>query len=152
MKRILEENGIKQEKFAHLLVQPEESKNEPEKEIKPINEARLHYDKDDLIQFHELGLEKPLVKACTDLDYDHPTIIQKKAIPAILEGQDVLAHSVTGSGKTASYLLPLLQKYLRLRQVRHTEMGKLRFLILQPTRELAAQCHSMLENLSKYMP
>lgn len=73
-------------------------------------------------------------------------------IPAVLEGNDVLAHSVTGSGKTAAFLLPIMQKYLRLRQTNSVEMGKLRYLILQPTRELAAQCHSMLENLSKYMP
>jgi len=56
----------------------------------------------------------------------------------------VLAHSVTGSGKTASYLLPILQKYLRHRMAINAEIGKLRYLILQPTRELAAQSHAML--------
>jgi len=64
----------------------------------------------------------------------------------------VLAHSVTGSGKTASYLLPILQKYLRHRMTINTEIGKLRYLILQPTRELAAQSHAMLQSLSKFMP
>jgi|TARA_B110000285_G_C15051354_1_gene577174 superfamily II DNA/RNA helicase len=53
-------------------------------------------------------LSKPLVKACSELDYDHPTVIQRKMLPAVLEGHDVLAHAVTGSGKTAAYLLPLL--------------------------------------------
>jgi ATP-dependent RNA helicase DDX27 len=72
-------------------------------------------------------------------------------IPAILDGNDILAHAVTGSGKTASYLLPMLEKYLRLMQSNMTTLGKLRYLILQPTRELVAQCHSMLLNLSKYM-
>jgi superfamily II DNA/RNA helicase len=81
-----------------------------------VNQAKLFYDKDDLVQFHELMLAKPLVKACSDLDYDHPTIIQRKVIPAILDGHDIMAHSVTGSGKTAAFLLPMLQKYLRLRQ------------------------------------
>jgi len=75
----------------------------------------MHYDKDDLIQFHELMLSKPLIRACSDLDYEHPTIIQRKVVPVILEGHDVMAHAVTGSGKTASYLLPMLQKYLRVR-------------------------------------
>ena len=51
-----------------------------------------------------------------DLDYEHPTVIQRKVIPAILEGNDILAHAVTGSGKTAAYLLPMLEKYVRLRQ------------------------------------
>jgi superfamily II DNA/RNA helicase len=90
----------------------------------------LFYDKDDLIQFHELMLAKPLVKACSDLEYEHPTIIQRKVIPAILEGNDILAHSVTGSGKSAAFLLPILQKWIRLSQTRQTEMGKLRYLIL----------------------
>jgi len=66
------------------------------------------------------------------------------SIPAILEGHDILAHSVTGSGKTASYLLPMLQKYLKLRQTSAVEFGKVRYLVLTPTRELAAQAHSML--------
>ena len=105
-----------------------------------------------MIQFHELMLAKPLVKACSDLEYEHPTIIQRKVVPAILDGNDILAHSVTGSGKSASFLLPILQKWIRLSQTRATEMGKLRYLILQPTRELAAQCHSMLQSLAKYMP
>jgi len=114
--------------------------------------AKEHYDKEDLILFHELQLSKPLVKACSELDYDHPTVIQRLSIPAILENHDILAHSVTGSGKTASYLLPMMQKYLRLRQTQSIEMGKLRYLVLTPTRELAAQCHSMMQQLGKHMP
>ena len=72
-------------------------------------------------------------------------------IPAILEGNDVLAHSVTGSGKTAAYLLPILEKYIKLRQAKAATIGKVRYLVLQPTRELAAQCHSMLAGLSRYL-
>ena len=60
----------------------------------------------------------------------------------------MLAHAITGSGKTAAYLLPILEKYIRLRQAKATSIGKLRYLVLQPTRELAAQCHSMLQALS----
>jgi ATP-dependent RNA helicase DDX27 len=104
-----------------------------------------------LISFHQLFISKPLVKACQELEYEHPTVIQRKVIPAVLEGNDILAHAVTGSGKTASYLLPLLEKYLRLRQTQKATLGKLRYIILQPTRELAAQCNSMLQNLIKYM-
>jgi ATP-dependent RNA helicase DDX27 len=137
---------------------PEEMKNldaEDKLELEfqvPVTNAKEHYDKEDLIQFHELNLSKPLVRACSELDYEHPTVIQRMAIPAIAEGHDILAHSVTGSGKTAAYLLPILQKYLQLRMVNNVEINKLRYLILQPTRELAAQCHSMLQSLSKYMP
>ena len=78
-------------------------------------------------------------------------MIQRQVIPTILEGNDVLAHAITGSGKTAAYLLPILEKYIRLRQTKSTTIGKLRYLVLQPTRELAAQCHSMLQALSRYI-
>jgi superfamily II DNA/RNA helicase len=62
-----------------------------------------------------------------------------------------MAHSVTGSGKTAAYLLPILERYVRLRQSKSSGVGKLRYLVLQPTRELVVQCHSMLVLLSKYL-
>ena len=90
----------------------------------------MHYDKEDLISFHQLFISKPLTKAATELDYEHPTVIQRQVIPAILEGSDILAHAVTGSGKTAAYLLPILEKYIRLRQSRAASIGKLRFLVL----------------------
>ena len=107
-------------------------------------DATIHYDKEDLISFHQLFISKPLTKAAHELDYEHPTVIQRKVIPAILEGNDVLAHSVTGSGKTAAYLLPILEKFIKMRNSGAASIGKLRFLVLQPTRELAAQCFAML--------
>jgi superfamily II DNA/RNA helicase len=54
-----------------------------------------------------------LAKAASDLEFEHPTVIQRNTIPAILEGNDILAHAVTGSGKTAAYLLPILEKWIR---------------------------------------
>ena len=123
-----------------------------DKQETKINEAKLmHYDKEDLVSFHQLFISKALAKAASELEYEHPTVIQRNVIPAIIEGNDVMAHAVTGSGKTAAYLLPILEKYIRLRQSRSLSIGKLRYLVLQPTRELAVQCHSMLQLLSKYM-
>ena len=118
--------------------------------IMPEN-AKIHYDKEDLISFHQLFISKPLTKAAADLDYEHPTVIQRQVIPAILEGADVLAHAVTGSGKTAAYLLPILEKFIKMRNAKAASIGKLRFLVLQPTRELAAQCHAMLVGLTRYL-
>ena len=116
------------------------------------NEAKiLHYDKEDLISFHSLYISKPLAKACSELEYEHPTVIQRNVIPAVIEGHDILAHAVTGSGKTAAYLLPILEKYVRLRQSKSISIGRLRYLVMQPTRELAVQCHSMLSLLCKHL-
>ena len=123
---------------------------EQEQEV-PKEDARIHYDKEDLISFHQLFISKPLTKAALELDYEHPTVIQRKVIPAILEGNDVLAHSVTGSGKTAAYLLPIMEKFIKMRNAKAASIGKLRFLVLQPTRELAAQCYAMLQGLSRYL-
>ncbi|CAI2386644.1 unnamed protein product [Moneuplotes crassus] len=117
--------------------------------------AKVHYEKDDLISFHDLFLSRPLVKACNSLEYDHPTRIQSQVIPNILENRDLLVNAVTGSGKTASYVLPILEKLhrrdLRTSKVSNTKIGKTRVLILQPTRELAAQCSSMLDNMNKFI-
>jgi ATP-dependent RNA helicase RhlE len=83
--------------------------------------------------FSDLGLEPELVRAVADKGYDTPTPIQRQAVPAVLAGHDVLAGAQTGTGKTAGFVLPLLQK-----------LGKSggrapRVLVLTPTRELAAQ-------------
>jgi len=85
------------------------------------------------MHFSDLGLEPELLRAVLDKGYDTPTPIQQQAIPAVLAGRDVLAGAQTGTGKTAGFVLPLLQK-----------LGKAsgrapRVLVLTPTRELAAQ-------------
>lgn len=129
--------------------------NRPPKKIKVNVAAKVHYEKDDLLSFHDLMLSRPLVKACNVLEYDHPTRIQSQVVPNILENRDLLVNAVTGSGKTASYLLPILEKLhrrdMRTSKVSNSKLPKTRILIMQPTRELAAQCSSMLENLSKFV-
>jgi superfamily II DNA/RNA helicase len=61
-------------------------------------------------------LSKQLVKSCSELGFEHPTVIQRKSIPSLLDGNDVLAHAVTGSGKTATFLLPILERHLRFQK------------------------------------
>jgi ATP-dependent RNA helicase DDX27 len=85
-----------------------------------------------------------LIKACNRLEYYRPTYIQEKAIPLILNGNDVLGCSITGSGKTAAYVLPLLDRAMK------SDVIGTKALILVPTRELAVQCHSMIKSLAKY--
>ncbi|MGB1318808.1 MAG: DEAD/DEAH box helicase, partial [Flavobacteriales bacterium] len=62
------------------------------------------------MSFKELGLSEPLLKAVTALGYEKPSTIQEKAIPVVLEGRDILASAQTGTGKTAGFSLPILQR------------------------------------------
>jgi ATP-dependent RNA helicase DDX27 len=133
----MQERGLKLPQELVQIASKQGDDDDQMEEMDGNKEAKaMHYDKEDLISFHELLLGKPLTKACADLNYEHPTVIQRMVIPSILEGSDVMAHAVTGSGKTACYLLPILQKYIRLRQSSAGSTGKLRYLVLQPTREL----------------
>jgi ATP-dependent RNA helicase RhlE len=86
--------------------------------------------------FSTLGLSEPLLRALADSGYTEPTPIQLKAIPAVLNGHDLLAAAQTGTGKTAGFTLPVLQ---RLSNTRYDRNRPVRALILTPTRELAAQ-------------
>ncbi len=100
------------------------------------------------MSFSTLGLSEPILKAVTDLAYAEPTEIQKQAIPVVLSGKDLIAGAQTGTGKTASFVLPLLEMLNTDRKLR----GKrIRALILTPTRELAVQVESSINQYSKYL-
>lgn len=79
--------------------------------------------------FEDLRLIRPLMKAISDVSYTKPTPIQQLCIPVIMSGKDVVASSITGSGKTAAFLLPILQRYYNAATV-----GYIRALIVTPTR------------------
>ena len=99
--------------------------------------------------FAALGLSEPLLRAIADQDYDEPTPVQSAAIPAILRGADVWASAQTGSGKTAAFALPILQRLSTSPRVR----GRfVRALILSPTRELAAQLADSFLAYSRFLP
>jgi len=98
--------------------------------------------------FSKLGLSDPILKAITDKGYNTPTPIQQKAIPAILSGKDLVAAAQTGTGKTASFVLPILEKL----NVEHAHRGKrIRALIITPTRELTEQVEANIALYSKYL-
>ena len=98
--------------------------------------------------FSKLGLCDPILKAVADLGYTAPTSIQKQAIPVILSGRDLVAAAQTGTGKTASFVLPILEAFNTERKLR----GKrIRALILVPTRELAIQVEANVAEYSKYL-
>lgn len=98
------------------------------------------------LSFNEFNLSKLILKSCSDLNFFHPTKVQAKVIPLILEKTDVLVNAETGSGKTACYLLPILQNIIKSKS--HRKPYKV--LLLIPTRELALQCSQMLSSLIKY--
>jgi len=99
--------------------------------------------------FNELGLSEAILRAVADLGYTQPTPIQEQAIPVVLEGGDLLAGAQTGTGKTAGFTLPLLERLSRT----PARAGKavIRALVLAPTRELAAQVEESVRLYSKYL-
>ena len=99
------------------------------------------------MSFSSLGLSTPLLSGVSH--YPAPTAIQTAAIPAVLNGRDVLATAQTGSGKTAAFVLPLLERWLA---AEHTQPRRLFALILVPTRELAAQVTDSLQRYSEHLP
>ncbi|KAL6472390.1 hypothetical protein MHYP_G00185780 [Metynnis hypsauchen] len=102
----------------------------------------------DKLQFHEMGLDDRLLKAIADLGWAEPTLIQEKAIPLALEGKDLLARARTGSGKTAAYAVPVIQRILTSKQTVREQA--VRALILVPTKELGQQVQAMIRQLTAY--
>ncbi len=102
------------------------------------------------MKFTELGLNEHILRAIKDQGYDTPTPIQAQAIPVVLEGKDVLAGAQTGTGKTAGFTLPLLQRLSKSPKPK----GKrpVRALVLTPTRELASQVAESVRDYGKYLP
>ena len=99
--------------------------------------------------FAGLGLSPALAQAAADAGWAQPTTIQAAAVPALLRGRDVLAQAPTGSGKTAAFVLPLLQRLLDTPRWHTDRPRRLRVLILAPTRELAAQTEAVLAGLAR---
>src|SRR5258706_11596264 len=98
------------------------------------------------VPFTALGLHPSLLRAVKEMGFVRPTQIQSDAIPPGLEGRDVLASAQTGSGKTAAFLLPILQRLIGVKR------GTTRALVLAPTRELAAQILGDLQDLAVHTP
>ena len=105
------------------------------------------------MQFTDLGLAEPLLRAVQEQGYDTPTPIQAQAIPQVLKGGDLLAGAQTGTGKTAGFVLPMLQRLMAVPSKKDAR-GRtvIRCLILTPTRELAAQVEESVRTYGKHVP
>ena len=105
------------------------------------------------MNFTDLGLAEPLVRAVREHGYETPTPIQLQAIPQVLKGGDLLAGAQTGTGKTAGFVLPMLQRLMAVPSKKDAR-GRIaiRALILTPTRELAAQVEESVRTYGKHVP
>ncbi|XP_034832291.1 probable ATP-dependent RNA helicase DDX56 [Maniola hyperantus] len=98
------------------------------------------------VMFHEMELDDRILKAISQLGWPHPTLIQETAIPLLLEGKDVLMRARTGSGKTAAFTIPVIQKILNLKNTSTHQCIKA--LILSPSKELCGQITSVISDLT----
>ncbi len=103
------------------------------------------------MSFEPLGLKAELVRAVSEKGYTSPTPIQQQAIPLILEGRDIMGAAQTGTGKTAGFTLPLLQRLIESEKPRQGRRP-IRALVLTPTRELAAQVAESIDIYGRHLP
>lgn len=101
------------------------------------------------MSFHSLGLSKPLLDALAAKDYSQATPIQSQAIPTVLAGRDLLGIAQTGTGKTAAFMLPSLDRLIASKRM--ARPGEVRMLVLAPTRELASQIAESASAYGKFM-
>ena len=101
------------------------------------------------MSFKQLEIIKPILDALDDSGYVDPTEIQLKAIPTILFDKDILASAQTGTGKTAAFAIPMLQKFTLTKKAKGKR--KIRGLVIAPTRELAQQIYENYQDYGKYL-
>lgn len=114
----------------------------PEEDVAPISAAETAK----LANFQHMNLSRPILRALTAMNFSSATPIQAKAIPVALMGKDVVGGAVTGSGKTAAFMIPILERLL----YRPKKVSSTRVLVLCPTRELAMQCHAVSKKLAAF--
>ena len=99
------------------------------------------------MNFSEFGFDPTLMEGIEAMGFEKPTPIQEQAIPAILQGNDIIGAAQTGTGKTAAFLLPVIQNIIASK-----EANKTRTLVIVPTRELAQQIDQQMEGFSYFTP
>ena len=102
--------------------------------------------------FKTLGLSKQILKAIRENGFTDPTPIQTQVIPLILKGEDIMARAQTGTGKSASFILPLIQLLSEIKAKETQKKAKIRILVLTPTRELTLQIAQGFDTFSKTAP
>ncbi len=108
-----------------------------------------YYGKENVMPFTKLGLSSQILRALQDEDFTQPTPIQEKVIPLVLQEQDIMARAQTGSGKSASFVLPMLELLSQRRG--EGKKAKIKALVLTPTRELTLQVAEAFSTFGKYL-
>ena len=104
------------------------------------------------MSFKTLGLSKQILKAIRENGFTNPTPIQTQVIPLILKGEDIMARAQTGTGKSAGFILPLIQSLSEIKSKETQKKAKIRILVLTPTRELTLQIAQGFDTFSKTAP
>ncbi|CAH3041031.1 unnamed protein product [Pocillopora meandrina] len=147
----MEGNGVNNIDNSMQHSDDEDSTSEDEETIDKVIEKKNKFFEEPPPQlkhqnFATMNLSRPLLKAINELGFNHPTPIQASTVPVALMGKDICACAATGTGKTAAYMLPILERLI----YRPQQSAMTRVLILTPTRELAIQVHSVTKTLSKH--
>ncbi|QLL33520.1 hypothetical protein HG536_0E04310 [Torulaspora globosa] len=133
----------------------EEGEEEEEEEDSPEEKAKFYAPESESAEatkqvhadFNSLSLSRPVLKGLSDLGYVKPSPIQSATIPIALLGKDIIAGAVTGSGKTAAFMIPIIERLL----YKPAKIASTRVIVLTPTRELAIQISDVGRNLGKYV-
>lgn len=126
-----------------------DSSDEDEEDLEEQTESQIHFEESSVppaATFAEMSLSAPLIKALAAMNFATPTAIQSIAVPVGLTGRDICGAAETGSGKTAAFLIPCVERLLH----KTGRVPGCRVLVLLPTRELALQCHSVLQRLTRF--
>src|ERR1044071_894248 len=125
------------------------SRNTPRRACTLIVPAHLAIQDDLLTSFNDFGLAEPILRALSEEQYVTPTPIQKDAIPVVLAGRDIVGIAQTGTGKTAAFALPILNRLHANRKP--LEKKSPRVLVLSPTRELSGQILDSFRTYGRHM-
>lgn len=144
----IEEEDEKDDSDDESSIDSEEEETQAEKDRKAAFFASDAGPSEEHSSFITMNLSRPLLKSVTALGFSKPTPIQAATIPVALLGKDVVGNAVTGSGKTAAFIIPMIERLL------YRERGKnaaaTRCLILVPTRELGVQCYEVGTKLAAF--
>lgn len=139
--------SLSDDELKHDKIKEKERKKKKKEEADDAFFDHVDLDTEQSDSFYQMNLSRPLLKAITEMNFINPTPIQAATIPVALLGRDICGCAATGTGKTAAYMLPTLERLLYRPS---GEIPVTRVLVLVPTRELGVQVYQVTKKLSQY--